>query len=201
MIKIVMLTLYKKTALVGTSLLVAFSFIGIASAQQSNSTEDDKQARLQRIEARKAAQQEFLTEFKEQRLRERCEQAQVKVSATAQKAIKHQEKRLQVYDTLLGKLTLLVERLQESNKDPADLQAGIEEYSQFVASYQEQSQQYITALTDTSEMECTADVSGFNASLQAAREQVGAVKEAAKSIKTYAAQDLRKVISQYKTNQ
>lgn len=137
---------------------------------QSAEPEVTAQTKEQRIEARKQAASTRLTNAQQNRLQQRCKNAQVKLDVVVDKAATFGQNRVKMHSTLVGKLELVLQKgaLSDVSKaklttEIATLKAQVTQLDAVIAEYQQ-------ALSDAADIDCASDPSGFSSSLVAARQ-------------------------------
>lgn len=142
----------------------------ITSAQvQSNQAENTESSTLEfRLQKRKDTLKTRLTAAQQVRLRARCQAAQTLVTTLSEKVESIQKKRVNAHDRVQDHLTILRDKLGDQ-ADTTKLQAAMEELQRRTDAVEAKLASYSQALVDLRQMNCTADPTGFKASLDEAR--------------------------------
>jgi hypothetical protein len=137
----------------------------------------------ERLTERKAAQATKLTTTQTNRLKAKCEAAQVKIATHATRVSTSITKRTEAYNKVQAKLATLTDKLKDK-VDTTELSAALTTLDTKVADFQSVASKYEQTLADLAEVKCTEDATGFRASLDSAKTEQTAVADAAKAVRT-----------------
>ncbi len=137
---------------------------------EEDTTKTDYQTKLkERLAARKAALKTRLTKAEDARVKLRCKASQESIKVISTKAKEVKVTREDVYSKIDTKLTALSAALKKHSVDTTELDAEIIELEAKIATFKTDMASLRQAASDVSNMDCTADPSGFKASLDTLR--------------------------------
>lgn len=182
----------------GISLLVPAAIVSTVAAQEQTTTtkpqvaqtttvptEAQKKAMQDRIQQRKDAQKLKLTTAQQKRLKDRCKNAQGKIVSEQAKTNGIETSRTKIYTDTVSRLTTLETKLAAQGLDTAALKTAITTLKTQIATFNTDLAAYKDAVSDLAAMDCTADPTGFKASLEATRTARKKVREDANAIRAY----------------
>lgn len=164
----------------GVLLLLALSPVGLAQ----ETTEPAAGSLEQRLEQRKATRQTRLTNAQSTRLKARCQAAQTLVGKVEEKLTATHTKRTGAYGQAVSRLQDIVKKVG-STADTTDLQANIQTLKEKSAAFEAAVKAHQQTLDDVQQMDCVADPTAFRASLDQAKIEHQAVRQAAADIRSY----------------
>lgn len=173
--------------------------IGISAATASAQTTANTTNLQKRIEERKTKFREALTDAQKTRLKNRCKAAQTKVANTQKIAEKHYADNDKKIESLLSKLNESISKQKESGADVTSLEKATADVSAKDQATKAAYSVYLSALVDTSDIDCHADPEGFKASLVDAREQFLLLKMARQELRKSLKNVLLPVLRELKT--
>lgn len=158
----------------------------IAQAEETTDEEAplDQEALQARLAERKAALKTRLDAAKQARIKNRCKPAQGKLNSIRGRVKGLETSRTQVYENLVSRLNKMSEHLETKGVDTTELDGQIAELVILVETFNTDLAAYKEAVSDLAAMDCVADPTGFQASLEAARAARTKVAEDAKAIRT-----------------
>lgn len=159
---------------------------GAATSGSSQTlTADQKAALEKRLQTRVAAVKTKITDAQKTRITARCKASQGNLTSFAARIQTGQTKRTEAYGAVIAKLSPLAASLKAQGVDTTKLDEQIKELRTRMDTYNTAVSDYKQAVTDLSVMDCVADPSGFQASLEAARTAQYGVRTAAQSATDY----------------
>lgn len=180
---------------------------GLVTAQTTSEQDTDDTAKTtltdtettleERVNTRKNARSLRLSAAQQARLRSRCQAAQGLLTAYEARVKTLERNRVNAYDKIHDHLTSLLERLN-GQVDTAELTAAIENLEAQVTAFQQHLNDYHQVITDLAAMDCTADPTGFRASLDTAKEQRSDLLSESAVIRTYIQDTLRPILQDIK---
>ncbi len=153
----------------------------------------------ERLEKRKAALNTRLTTAQKTRVTTRCKAAQGMVSSVSRRIKGVETSRTQVYGNLVDRLTKLSDKLKTSGVDTTTLNTQIDELKTKIATFNTDLAEYHQTVADLAALDCTADPTAFQASLDAARTARTKVADDAKAIKTYLSETIKPTLVQLRS--
>jgi hypothetical protein len=169
-------------------------------AETSNATGTNTQSKAitDRVTQRKNLLKLQLTTDKSQKLIKNCTAAQKLIKSITAQENNKTTKRQQVYTNVSTRLNVVIDGLNKRSVDTTNLKSLQEQFNTTANQYLVDASTYKTTMEDLSEMDCTADPTGFAATLSTARQlrtklssEVGQVK----AIKSQISQSVAKDIS------
>lgn len=156
------------------------------SDSTDGTTAEDKVAKLkERLQERKDEIHTKLTEYKKNRLKSRCKNAQGKLTSANARIKGVETSRKQVHENLLNRLTKLSGQLKDKGLDVTELNSQIETLKGMIADIELEISDYKQAVSDVVEMTCADDPEAFRASLDVAKEKLKAIKASSAEIRAY----------------
>lgn len=153
----------------------------------------------ERVNKRKTDQQTRLSFAAQVKIKNNCKASQGKLNSIRGRIKGLETSRSQVYKNLVNRLTNLNDKLKEKGVATTEFEAQITELQTLIGTFETDLATYQEAVGDLSAMDCVGDPTGFQASLDAAREARAKTAESAKAIRSYlqdvikpALKDLRK---------
>ncbi len=180
--------------------LSATTFQGMARAEtaspdQQVQSEQMLAAKEKRIEERKAKYQDRFTQAQLLRTKFRCEAAQQKVGSIKTRITAVEKTRTERYSKLVERLESAGQKLKTHGVDTTEYDSLINELKTKIATTQQTFTDYISALGDTSELECGDDAEGFRASLEEARTMQQSLRKQSADIRLYLRQTIKPALS------
>lgn len=169
---------------------LSFNALGvIALAQTGGNTNTTTQTTTQqtiqqRITERKTALKTTLDTATQTKIKAKCVAAQKLVTNAKTKSDKAIQNRQKAYDAISTRMTALVDALDKNGIDTTtieDLQAQVKTA---LDTFKKDVEAYSQTLSDLSSMDCTADPTGFKATLDTARTQRKQVAKDAAALRT-----------------
>ena len=152
-------------------LLVGSSVLAVEGSPLVTPTDPEQSTTMtQRIAQRQSALKLKLTATQQQSLKAKCTAAQIKLQALKTRDAEAASKRQQVYSDLASKLVEIIAQLKLQGIDTTQITAAQESFNAAVNDYLSDAVAYKTALDDAAAIECSADPTGFEASLLSARQ-------------------------------
>jgi len=145
----------------------------------------------ERVAARKTALGEKLDAKRESLLLRKCEAAQTKLVSLANRVQLVNAKRMRAYQGFGDKFNGLLSRLEDAGADVTELRAVLSTYSDMTDQLGEEFGQYEMAVSDSAEMNCTGDPTGFEATLREARQLVKGLKDVIADLHDYLRGEVR----------
>lgn len=166
----------------------------------NESTEErpDPARQKERIDKRKADLKITLNAAKQARLKSRCKASQGKLQSIQGRIKGLETSRTQVHANTLQRLTKLSEKLAAQGIDVSGLESQITEISLLVEAFNADVVVYKEAVVDLATMDCVADPTAFQASLEAARTARTKASESSKAIRTYLKDTIRPTLTEIK---
>lgn len=156
---------------------------------------DDVRERLeQRLEQRKTNRQIQLNEVDRARIQGRCNAAQGQLRSVKARIDGVQTQRNRVYETIHRRLVNLSDIISATELDTTALDGELETLSTDLESFTELMDEHIQAISDMTDMDCTEDPEGFWASLEAARESQGELREQSRTLRQAFQEDIRPIL-------
>jgi hypothetical protein len=172
----------------------------VLQAEQETTSDDEapvNQAELKaRLEQRKTALKTRLTFAKQARIRNLCKASQGGISNIRGRIKGLETSRTQVYENLLDRLTKLSEKLQTHDVDTTEFDAQITELTTMIETFNTNLASYEQAVSDLADMDCAADPTAFQASLEAARTERAETAESAKTIRAFLSETVKPTLSE-----
>jgi len=152
--------------LLAAALLVTILGVSVSvGAQQSADS-----ALTARAAARQAAFKAQVDAVPKQRILSNCKAVQEQLVNLRAKKAAAASKRLEVYTKLSTRLDSITAKLRAQGIGSDGLEKSQEQFTEFYSRFKTDSQAYKEALNDTIKIDCTADPSGFQASLLETRQ-------------------------------
>lgn len=155
------------------------------SVEDDDSVENKPEELKVRLEKRKTNLKTKLDAAKQARLKSRCKASQGRLSSISGRIKGLETSRTQVYQNTENRLTKLSEKLASKGLDVTELNTQITELHKLVDSFETELNEYKLAVADLAAMDCAADPTAFQASLEAARVARSETSEAAKAVRAY----------------
>jgi DNA repair exonuclease SbcCD ATPase subunit len=155
------------------------------AAEDSTADSANKTELLKRLESRKAALKTRLTTVEQKRYKERCKNAQGKLSAVSNRINGIETSRNEVHGALISRLSTLQSRLQSQGVDATKLQTDIDALKAKIETFKVDLATYKQAVSDLAAMDCQSDPAAFKASLETARSALAKLKQDGADIKSY----------------
>lgn len=146
---------------------------------------DDSAGRADRVAKRKSETKTKQTTAQQKRIQGVCKAAQGKATSTQARIKGLETSRGEVYKNLLRRLTEAQTKLQAKGLDTAELQTEITSLQTQVTTFQTDITAYKQAVGDLVALDCVADPTGFQVSLDAARAQRDKLQQESTAIKAY----------------
>jgi len=151
-----------------------------------DTTVEDKTAKLkERLQERKDEIHTKLTEYKKNRLKSRCKNAQGMLTSANARIKGVETSRKKVHENLLNRLVKLSGQLKDKGLDVTELNSQIETLKGMIAGIELEISDYKQAVSDVVEMTCVDDPEAFRASLDIAKEKLKAIKTSSAEIRAY----------------
>lgn len=174
----------------------------VTTTTTATTTEEDEKpnpAELKaRLEARKTALKTRIDAAKQIRIKSRCKAAQGGISNIRGRIKGLETSRSHVYENLLSRLEKLNERLKANNVDTAALEMQLTELRTLIDTFNTDLAAYKLAVSDLADMDCAADPTAFQASLEEARTARAKAAESAKAVKTYLSETIKPTLKELK---
>lgn len=148
-------------------------------------TVNDAQSIDARVKLRKTERNTKLSAAQLKRLPTVCKAAQGKAAAAQARVNELQKSRPEIYTNLLARLASLASKLQANNVDTKPLQAEITSLQSQVEVFKTDLTTYQLSVNDLVALNCLTDPTGFQASLDAARDQRDKLQQESTAIKAY----------------
>jgi chromosome segregation ATPase len=164
---------------------------GTDEENQTNTTttttgEQTEAAELKaRLEKRKAELKTSINAAKQARIKSRCKASQGKLSSISGRIKGLETSRSQVYKNLINRLDNLSDKLAAKGADVATLDEQITQLETLIETFNTDLAAYKQAVADLADMDCVADPTAFQASLDAARTARAKTHESAKAVRSY----------------
>lgn len=167
----------------------------------NESEAENKKTTLQeRLQERKDALKTRLTAVQEARLKARCKTSQgAAIKSLAGRVKGLETSRHEVYENLVNRLEKASDKLEAKGLDVATLNSQIDTLKSKISTFEADLATYKQALSDLQEMDCVADPTAFQASLEAARTARAKVAQDAADIKTYATDTIKPTLVSLRT--
>lgn len=182
-------------ALLGFALAMVLVLPSLAAALPVNAP--DGGTIEQRIELRKKEKNVNLDKKELLRYKGRCKDTQALVRSIQDKTAPVVKNRTEVYKKIDAKLWITIGQLKLAGKDTFELEKQRAEFTKRVASYDNVVAQYRQTLDDIAVMNCEADVVGFVALVQTAREYHEEVRKESADIRSYVVDTIKKTLSDF----
>lgn len=124
----------------------------------------------QRVDQRKNATKVRLSASQANNIAQKCVTAQTGLQQIGAKDKAAAQTRTQTYSALATQLTNTVDQLQRQNVDTASLQTVQTQFNNSINQYLSDNATYKAAMDDAVVMDCASDPTGFEATLQTARQ-------------------------------
>jgi len=148
-----------------------------ASTQSSTSNVDPAKELAERIEKRKQDTKPNLTVVQRKRLVERCKNSQTALRSASDKISVVETRRTEAYKTIANSLTSISSKTDKNNKNVQKLDEQKNDFVTRIAAHDALVLKYKQSLADTLAIDCTADILGFKASLEAARQSFKEIRQ------------------------
>lgn len=166
--------------------------LNIASAETSaNTSASDTQSLDQRVKQRKTERGTKLNATQLKRLPTVCKAAQGKAAAALAKANELQKSRPEIYAKLNVHLSGLTTKLKTAGIDVTNLQTETTSLLGRTDGFKTNLSSYQQTLNDLVTMDCANDPVGFQASLDAARDQHDKLQQQSADIKSYVSETIK----------
>lgn len=179
--------------------------IGVTSTDDSNNestteTPAEKAKAVEdRVKSRVAELKTKLTAAQTAKLKVACKPAQVKTSTLKTKLGLISTNRTTTYANITAKLTTLQTKVKAANVDTTDLDAQLTQLKTLVTTFNTDLKNYTQAVSDTAAIDCVADPTGFQASIEAARALHDKLLTDSAAIKTYLSDTIKPTLQTLKT--
>lgn len=157
----------------------------LAQENTAEDTADDSAGRTERLAKRKAELKTKLDALKTTRIKKLCKASQGNLSSISGRIKGLETSRSHVYANLVQRLTKLGQILKDKGVDTAELDAQITELNTKIETFNTDLEAYKLAVSDLAAMDCAADPTAFQASLETARAARAKTAEDAMAIRTY----------------
>lgn len=153
----------------------------------------------QRIDLRKKEKNVKLDKKDLLRYKGRCKDTQAIVRGVQDKVAPVVTNRADIYKKIDAKLWITIGQLKLANKDTFGLEKQRAELAKQVATYDNTVKQYRQTLDDIVVMNCEADVPGFVALVQTAREYHQEIRKESAAIHAYVVDTIKKTLTDFST--
>lgn len=163
-----------------------------ANDTTTTSVEQKDAAELKaRLEQRKAELKTSINAAKQARLKSKCQASQGKLSSISGRIKGLETSRSQVYQNLVNRLNGLSDKLEAKGADVATLNEQITQLETLIETFNTDLAAYKLAVADLAEMDCKADPTAFQASLDAARTARTKTADSAKAVRSYLTETIK----------
>jgi hypothetical protein len=136
---------------------------------QQDQTDPQRLELEKRISERIGQQKINLDSIQKQRIKLRCVGAQTKAKVQLTNAKKFSEQNDKQFEEIIDKINQLIQKLAADGQDTAPIITALDKTKQQEAQLKTTYEKFISALSDTIELDCKTDPAGFKASLQESR--------------------------------
>lgn len=157
---------------------------------------DDIAARKDRLEKRKTELKTRLDAAKLARVKKLCKASQGNLSSISGRIKGLETSRSHVYANLVDRLTKLSGLIKDKGVDTAELDAQITQISTLIEAFNTDLAAYKLAVSDLAAMDCAADPTAFQASLEAARAARAKTADDAAAIRTYLSDTIKPTLKE-----
>ena len=179
-------------------LLATVSSLGLLTLGVNAQSATNLDSLNQRVQERKSRIQENLTTAEQARIERRCQNAQAKIAKAQEVAVKFNENHDKKIQKLLDKLSGFSKKQKNKGADTAVLDVVLTDILKKEEAVKAAYDDYISALSDSSGIDCQTDPTGFKASLDDARTQFQALRTARQTLRKTLKNDLLKALEGFK---
>lgn len=154
-------------------------------AEQESEDATNAATRTERLKQRKTELKTKVDAVKQARLKSKCKASQGGLSSIRGRIKGLETSRSHVYANLVDRLTKTSQKLKDKGVDTAELDVQITELDTLITTFNTDLTAYKLAVGDLADMDCVADPTAFQASLEAARLARTKTADDAKAIRTY----------------
>jgi len=158
-------------------------------------TDEQKRLMQERIQKRKDALKLRLTTAQQNRLKDRCKNAQGKIQSEQSKVNGIETSRAKVHANVLSHLTKLETKLAAQGLNTTELKVQITVLQTKIATFNTDLVEYKAAVSDLAAMDCVADPVGFKSSLEATRTARKKLREDAVAVHTYIKETIKPTLA------
>lgn len=166
------------------------------TAVETETEESTPEQLKARLETRKANLKTKVDAAKQARIKTRCKASQGKLSSVSGRIKGLETSRTQVYKNMLERLTKLSEKLAAKGVDATQLTSQIAELGSLIDVFNAELAEYKETVADLAKMDCAADATAFQASLEAARTARTETADSAKAVKAYLKETIKPTLSE-----
>jgi hypothetical protein len=200
---------YHVKVILGVALIAPLFVLGVVIAHEgehavlaqetTTQAKPDAEQLKERIEKRKADLKTKITLAQQNRIKSRCKSSQGLVASVDGRIKGIETSRAHVYENLVSRLTKVSEKLKNAGVATAELDAQIAELQTKITTFNTNLATYKQAVTDLGVLDCVADPTAFQASLDAARLARKQVTEDSKAIKAYTKETIKATLAGLKS--
>lgn len=172
-------------------LMLVFTVLPVAVHAQQDQTDPKRLEREKRISQRISNIKPKLTDPQKFAYKNSCKGAQAKVSAHLKNAEKFSDKHDKKFTDMINRIDKLVERLKVNGREVGQAEAAVNKAIQTNTEMESAYKIYILALSDTAQLDCQADVEGFRASIDEAKQKFKELRKLRVDVRKTIKQDLK----------